>query len=111
MEDKQIEAVKNWPEPMSVRDIQVFIDFVNFYQRFIQGFSRIAVLLISLLKTIGLSEELALKMFRADNNEVVGVDDRANKMVVNLSKNKKSSTSINVSSKVLAELLHYLPPC
>ena len=31
MEDKQIEVVKNWPEPTSVRDIQVFIGFVNFY--------------------------------------------------------------------------------
>ena len=31
IEDKQIEAVKNWPEPTSVRDIQVFIGFANFY--------------------------------------------------------------------------------
>ena len=36
MEDKRIEAVKNWPEPKSVRDIQVFIGFTNFYQRFIR---------------------------------------------------------------------------
>ena len=35
MEDKRIEAVKNWPEPKSVRDIQVFIGFANFYRRFI----------------------------------------------------------------------------
>ena len=31
MEDERIEAVKNWPEPTSVRDIQVFIGFANFY--------------------------------------------------------------------------------
>ena len=35
MEDERIEAVKNWPEPTSVRDIQVFIGFANFYRRFI----------------------------------------------------------------------------
>ena len=35
MEDKRIEAVKSWPEPKSVRDIQVFIGFANFYWRFI----------------------------------------------------------------------------
>ena len=35
MKDEQIKAVKNWPEPTSVRDIQVFIGFANFYQRFI----------------------------------------------------------------------------
>ena len=31
MKDKQIEAVKNWPELTSIRDIQVFIGFANFY--------------------------------------------------------------------------------
>ena len=35
MEDEKIEAVRNWLEPKSVRDIQVFIDFANFYRRFI----------------------------------------------------------------------------
>ena len=35
MEEEQIEAVKNWPEPKSIRDIQVFLGFANFYQRFI----------------------------------------------------------------------------
>ena len=51
MEEERIEAVKNWPEPKSVRDIQVFIRFANFYQRFIRGFSRIAAPLTSMLKT------------------------------------------------------------
>ena len=51
MEDKRIEAVKQWSEPQSVRDIQVFLGFTNFYQRFIQGFSRIAALLTLMLKT------------------------------------------------------------
>ena len=51
MEDERIEIVKSWPEPKSVRDIQVFIRFANFYQRFIQGFSKIAAPLTSRLKT------------------------------------------------------------
>ena len=50
MEDKQIEAVKQWPKPQSVRDIQVFLRFANFYRRFIQRFSRIAAPLTSILK-------------------------------------------------------------
>ena len=96
MEDKQIEAVKNWLEPKSVQDIQVFIGFANFYQRFIRGFSRIAALLISMLKTIG-SSNLASKAFRADNNEVVGVGGRADETFKNLSKSKKAKT---ISPKV-----------
>ena len=31
MEDEKIKAIINWPEPKSVRDIQVFISFANFY--------------------------------------------------------------------------------
>ena len=91
MEDERIKAVKNWPKPMSVRDIQVFIGFDNFYWRFIRGFSRIAVSLTSMLKTTGSSEESAPKAFRAGNNEVVGGgSSRADETVVNLSKNEKS---------------------
>ena len=51
MEAKRIEVVRKWPEPKSVRDIQVFLGFANFYRRFIQGFSRIAAPLTSMLKT------------------------------------------------------------
>ena len=56
MEDKRIEAVKQWPEPQLVRNIQVFLGFANFYRRFIQEFSRIATSLTSMLKTSGSTE-------------------------------------------------------
>ena len=36
-----------------------------------------------------LSKELALKAFKTDDDKVVEVDSKANKIVVNLSKNKK----------------------
>ncbi len=51
IEEEQIKAVRDWPEPQSVRDIQVFLGFASIYQRFIQGFSRLAALLTSMLKT------------------------------------------------------------
>ena len=51
MEEERIQAVKTWPEPKSIRDIQVFLGFANFYWRFIQGFSKIAAPLPSILKT------------------------------------------------------------
>ena len=50
MEDKRIKAVKNWPEPKLLRDIQVFLNFANFYRRFIQNFSKIARPLTSMLR-------------------------------------------------------------
>ncbi len=51
MEKERIKAVHDWLEPQSVRDIQVILGFANFYRRFIQGFSRLAAPLTSMLKT------------------------------------------------------------
>ena len=51
MEPKCIESIKNWPEPQSIREIQAFIGFANFYRRFIRNFSAIAGPLTSMLKT------------------------------------------------------------
>ena len=50
MEDKNIRAVKQWPEPQLVQDISIFLKFTNFYRRFIHRFSQIALLLIIMLK-------------------------------------------------------------
>ena len=76
---------------------KVFIGFANFYRRFIRGFSRIAALLTLMLKTIG-SPELAPKVFKADDNEVVGVGGgRADETAKNLSKSKNSK---NIKSEI-----------
>lgn len=48
MDKEKIVVVKTWPELQLVRDIQVFLDFANFYRKFIKNFSRIAVPLISM---------------------------------------------------------------
>ena len=85
IEDKKIEVIRNWPELKSVRDIQVFIGFANFYWRFIQGFNNIVEPLSSILMITGLLD-LALWEFRAD--KIVGGGGKADDR--NLSKSKKS---------------------
>ena len=50
-----------------------------------------------MLKTIKSSEVLASKAFRANNNEIIKIGDRANEMFRNLSKSKKLK---NKKSKV-----------
>ena len=38
----KIDAVKSWPKPETVQDVQAFLGLTNFYQRFIKGFASIA---------------------------------------------------------------------
>src|SRR5258708_874200 len=48
MDPVKVQGVTDWPQPTKVKDIQSFIGFVNFYQRFIWNFSEIAHPLCSL---------------------------------------------------------------
>src|SRR5258705_9905457 len=42
MDPVKVQGVMDWPWPAKVKDVQSFIGFVNFYQRFICNFSEIA---------------------------------------------------------------------
>ncbi|XP_036068023.1 uncharacterized protein LOC118598811 [Oryzias melastigma] len=50
MDQGKVEAVLRWPQPSTVRELQRFLGFANFYRRFIRGLSTIAAPLTSLLK-------------------------------------------------------------
>lgn len=50
MDQRKVEAVSNWPIPSTVKELQRFLGFANFYRRFIQGFSKISAPITSLLK-------------------------------------------------------------
>lgn len=50
MDPKKITAVQDWPIPTTVKELQRFLGFANFYRRFIKGYSQITSALTSLLK-------------------------------------------------------------
>ena len=91
--------MKNWPEPKSIRDIQVFLGFANFYRRFIQSFSKIAGPLTSMLRTSSATRSSKNSLSSLDVAEVdeVGVggggdceDETVGRL---LSKNSNGATS------------------
>lgn len=63
MDDNKAKAVVNWPLPTTVRELQRFWGFANFYCRFIRDFSSIAAPLTSMLKGGGTIYDYDLPLF------------------------------------------------
>jgi hypothetical protein len=42
MEEKKVQAVKEWPVPQSVKQVQSFLGFANFLRRFVPNYSTLA---------------------------------------------------------------------
>ncbi|KAK3549109.1 hypothetical protein QTP70_032424 [Hemibagrus guttatus] len=50
MDEGKITAVRDWPAPATVKELQRFLGFANFYRRFISNYSSIANPLTNLLR-------------------------------------------------------------
>jgi hypothetical protein len=50
MDPKKLEAIEKWLRPKNVTEVQEFLGFINFYRRFIRGYSGIIIPLINLTK-------------------------------------------------------------
>lgn len=49
MDENKVNAVVNWPLPSTVKGLQCFLGFANFYHRFIRGFSSVAAPLTNMM--------------------------------------------------------------
>jgi transposase InsO family protein len=50
MDESKVKAVQDWPTPTTVKELQSFLGFANFYRRFIEGYSRITAPLTDLTR-------------------------------------------------------------
>ena len=42
MEEKKVEAIRSWEALLKKKDLQQFLEFINFYHKFVKDFSKIA---------------------------------------------------------------------
>ena len=42
IEKKKVDGVLSWPEPKNVKDVRKFLDFTNYYRKFIKNFAQVA---------------------------------------------------------------------
>ena len=49
MDSKKVQTIMDWKIPKTVRDVQCFLELVNYYRIFIKDFSQVAALLIHLI--------------------------------------------------------------
>lgn len=57
MQRDRVATVLDWPVPQSVKDVQVFIGFTNFYRRFIYRYSILTAPITELLKGVDTSKK------------------------------------------------------
>ncbi|KAI2659133.1 Transposon Tf2-9 polyprotein [Labeo rohita] len=50
MDETKVRAVQNWPQPRTLKELQRFLGFSNFYRRFIRNFSSVAAPLTAMVK-------------------------------------------------------------
>ncbi|KAI2650167.1 Retrovirus-related Pol polyprotein [Labeo rohita] len=53
IDDRKVQAVLNWPRPTTVKEMQRFLRFANFYRRFSRDFSSIVASVTSMIKRKG----------------------------------------------------------
>ncbi|KAI9173971.1 hypothetical protein LWI28_009620 [Acer negundo] len=50
IDERKVEAIRNWPAPSKIADLKSFLGLTNYYRRFIEGYSKKGSPLTDLLK-------------------------------------------------------------
>jgi hypothetical protein len=118
----RIKTIQEWPTPRTVHDIRVFIGFMNYYRRFIQGFSKLALPLTILTQKgpgaaragralrreesvpLDLGEE-ALKAFQLLKNSFLGVP-----ILAHFERDRRTKVEVDASGGAISGILsQYVP--
>ena len=100
IDPERVQAIQEWPEPRTVREIRIFIGFINYYRRFVKHFSRLAAPLNLLTKKLPNEARKGQKM-RNEESVPIELGDKARQSFQDL-KNMFLESPI---------LVHFDPSC
>jgi hypothetical protein len=122
IDPERIKTIREWPTPSTVHDIRVFIGFMNYYRRFIQGFSKLALPLTIMTQKgpgaaragralrkeesvpLDLSEE-ALKAFQLLKNSFLDVP-----ILAHFERDRRTKVEVDASGGAISGILsQYVP--
>jgi hypothetical protein len=108
MDESKIKVIAEWPEFKSFKDIQIFINYINFYRRFIRDYSRIAAPLTSIFKESVNGRKIDSfefkKIIRAAFKLLKASFTRA-PILIHFNSNKSIKIEINISEFAIIEIL------
>jgi hypothetical protein len=111
MNVSRIVTVLAWSESRNHREIQIFFEFVNFYRRFIEIFSRIAKALTFLLKEENKKRFREKFVFNADAKkafEILKIAFTSASMLLHFDLDKRSQLKTNAFDFVLSTIIFQL---
>jgi hypothetical protein len=89
MDPEKVKTITEWQAPTSLKDLQRFLGFANFYRRFIQGFSKVTNPLNTLMRkgtawSWGLEQDTAFRSLKEAfcNAPILAIYDYSRKTVV-----------------------------
>ena len=66
---KKIEAILQWPVPITVTNVQSFLGLTNYYRRFLKGYAKIARPLTNLISGENADKKKALVVWTSECQE------------------------------------------
>jgi hypothetical protein len=105
MDTDKVRAVLDWLEPQSIKDVQAFIGFANFYRRFIHRFSFIVRPLIELIKLGNKGERFAMTSAARAAFESLKIAFSTTPVLVHFDPNLKSIIETDASDWVVSGIL------
>lgn len=118
----RIRTIREWPMPRTVRDIRVFIGFMNYYRRFIEGFSRKALPLTKLTQKAPNAARGGPAMRREESQSLdIGIEGRKAwqelrdsfmtvPILAHFERGRKTRAEVDASGGAIAGILSQLVP-